>query len=360
MSGRVADLRRGHAARPSSSACSPSRAAAAIAVAATRSASPASSRAATSCARSASRREPDARARPSRSRPSCARLERLAAGLRRDRGGRRARSRASTSSAAPCATSCSASRASTSTSRSRATRSRSRSALADALGGRARPHEKFGTAVVVYGDGERVDVVTARTEFYDAPAALPDGRARVDPRGPLPPRLHDQRDGRLAQGRGLRPARRPLRRARATSTRGAVRVLHNLSFIDDPTRIFRGDPLREPLRLPHGRAHGAARARRASRWVSSATSRRRGCATSSSRCSRRARSGTRSCGSPSSARDRAIHPHLAADDEAVELFERAARAARRATSSTFPTWRLGLAALARRCPPTRSTTGSSG
>src|SRR5436190_353966 len=46
-------------------------------------------------------------------------------------------------------------------------------ALADALGGRVRAHEKVGTAVGVYGDGERVDVVTARTEFYDAPAALP-------------------------------------------------------------------------------------------------------------------------------------------------------------------------------------------
>src|SRR5215210_4961117 len=45
-------------------------------------------------------------------------------------------------------------------------------ALAEALGGRVRAHEKFGTAVVIYGD-ERVDVVTARTEFYDAPAALP-------------------------------------------------------------------------------------------------------------------------------------------------------------------------------------------
>src|SRR5439155_14974225 len=46
-------------------------------------------------------------------------------------------------------------------------------ALAEALGGRVRPHHKFGTAVVLYGDGGRVDVVTARTEFYDAPAALP-------------------------------------------------------------------------------------------------------------------------------------------------------------------------------------------
>src|SRR5205823_9909820 len=46
-------------------------------------------------------------------------------------------------------------------------------ALADALGGRVRAHEKFGTAGVIYGEDERVDVVTARTEFYDAPAALP-------------------------------------------------------------------------------------------------------------------------------------------------------------------------------------------
>src|SRR2546421_157401 len=46
-------------------------------------------------------------------------------------------------------------------------------ALGEALGGRVRAHRKFGTAVVLYGDGGRVDVVTARTEFYDAPAALP-------------------------------------------------------------------------------------------------------------------------------------------------------------------------------------------
>ena len=46
-------------------------------------------------------------------------------------------------------------------------------ALARVLGGRATPHHKFGTAVVSYGEGERVDVVTTRTEFYDAPGALP-------------------------------------------------------------------------------------------------------------------------------------------------------------------------------------------
>src|SRR5439155_24746913 len=45
--------------------------------------------------------------------------------------------------------------------------------LATELGGRVTAHEKFGTAVVSYGEQERVDVVTTRTEFYDAPAALP-------------------------------------------------------------------------------------------------------------------------------------------------------------------------------------------
>ena len=46
-------------------------------------------------------------------------------------------------------------------------------ALATTLGGRMTPHEKFGTAIVQYGDDERVDVVTTRTEFYDSP-----GRSR--------------------------------------------------------------------------------------------------------------------------------------------------------------------------------------
>src|SRR5437016_2185765 len=45
--------------------------------------------------------------------------------------------------------------------------------LAANLGGRVRSHDKFGTAVVLYGDDERVDVVTARTESYESPGALP-------------------------------------------------------------------------------------------------------------------------------------------------------------------------------------------
>ncbi|HEY7731506.1 MAG TPA: CBS domain-containing protein, partial [Gaiellaceae bacterium] len=100
--------------------------------------------------------------------------------------------------------------------------------LAQALGGRVTPHEKFGTAVVLYGDGGRVDVVTTRTEFYDAPAALPS----VERAG-----LHEdlfRRDFTInAMAVSLKPAdfgrlvdpyggRRDL-------TAGVLRVLHNLS-----------------------------------------------------------------------------------------------------------------------------------
>src|SRR5215210_3173755 len=111
-------------------------------------------------------------------------------------------------------------------------------ALAEALDGRAHPHERFGTAVVLYGDGERIDVVTARTEFYEEPAALPtvehasirDDLFRRDfTINAMAVSLKGEDFGRLVDPFG---GRRDL-------DAGTIRVLHNLSFIDDPTRIFR-------------------------------------------------------------------------------------------------------------------------
>ena len=111
-------------------------------------------------------------------------------------------------------------------------------ALADALGGRVRAHRKFGTAVVIYGEGERVDVVTARTEFYDAPAALPtvehasireDLFRRDFTINAMAVSLRGADLGRLVD---------PFRGRRDLDAK-TIRVLHNLSFIDDPTRIFR-------------------------------------------------------------------------------------------------------------------------
>jgi tRNA nucleotidyltransferase (CCA-adding enzyme) len=38
---------------------------------------------------------------------------------------------------------------------------------------RVRTHKKFGTAIILFPDGLKVDVATARLEFYESPAALP-------------------------------------------------------------------------------------------------------------------------------------------------------------------------------------------
>src|SRR6185295_3774872 len=46
--------------------------------------------------------------------------------------------------------------------------------LAEAVGGRARTHRAFLTAVVVDPEGFHIDVASARSEFYRAPAALPE------------------------------------------------------------------------------------------------------------------------------------------------------------------------------------------
>ncbi|MFB6355647.1 MAG: polya polymerase, partial [bacterium] len=41
-------------------------------------------------------------------------------------------------------------------------------------GGHMSSHDKFKTAVITLPDGEKVDVATARTEYYTHPAALPE------------------------------------------------------------------------------------------------------------------------------------------------------------------------------------------
>ncbi|MEF2678324.1 MAG: hypothetical protein U0M82_10030, partial [Bilophila wadsworthia] len=50
-------------------------------------------------------------------------------------------------------------------------------ALAQELGGRVREHRTFMTALIIYhdenGEEQRLDVATARLEYYKYPAALP-------------------------------------------------------------------------------------------------------------------------------------------------------------------------------------------
>ena len=111
-------------------------------------------------------------------------------------------------------------------------------ALAKGLGGRTLEHPVFLTATVLLPDGRRVDLATARRESYRAPGALP----RVEPASlaedlarrdfslnALAVRLDRADWGRLVDTTGGLADLRARR----------IRVLHPLSFVEDPTRVFR-------------------------------------------------------------------------------------------------------------------------
>jgi tRNA nucleotidyltransferase (CCA-adding enzyme) len=108
--------------------------------------------------------------------------------------------------------------------------------LGERLGGRVALHGRFGTAVVHYGGDTHVDVATARRETYAAPAALPD----VAPAQSIEEDLA-RRDFtinamaiELPRGELVDPCN-----GRGHLQDRLVRVLHERSFEDDPTRIFR-------------------------------------------------------------------------------------------------------------------------
>lgn len=110
--------------------------------------------------------------------------------------------------------------------------------LAMRLLGRCRSHEKFQTAMVILDNDLKIDIATARTEYYTRPAALPEVRGsslkqdlyrRDFTINTMAISLEPDSFGRLVDFFG---GKRDIRQ-------GIVRVLHNLSFIDDPTRIFR-------------------------------------------------------------------------------------------------------------------------
>jgi len=120
--------------------------------------------------------------------------------------------------------------------------------LAQRLGGEAREHERFGTATVRAGD-LAVDVATARRESYAHPGALPE----VEPASldeDLARRDFTVNAMAIAlsePGRG--ELRDPLGGAPDLAAE-RIRVLHDRSFIDDPTRLLRA--LRYEARLGFG------------------------------------------------------------------------------------------------------------
>ncbi len=112
-------------------------------------------------------------------------------------------------------------------------------ALATKLGGRLRVHEAFQTAALFFDDGLRLDLASARTEHYRRPGALPEvarGGLRQDlfrrdfTINALAVRLTPPGFGRLIDFFG----------GRKDLVDGKIRVLHGLSFIEDPTRALRG------------------------------------------------------------------------------------------------------------------------
>jgi tRNA nucleotidyltransferase (CCA-adding enzyme) len=131
-------------------------------------------------------------------------------------------------------------------------------ALAKKYGGRVTSHSRFGTAkwhlpepdfvstdvesgatqAIDFGELKTLDLVTARTEFYTHPTALPTvqrGSIKLDLHrrdftiNTLALRLDGRHYGELHDYWG----------GLADLRHGLVRVLHSLSFVDDPTRILR-------------------------------------------------------------------------------------------------------------------------
>jgi tRNA nucleotidyltransferase (CCA-adding enzyme) len=110
--------------------------------------------------------------------------------------------------------------------------------LAERLSAKMTSHRKFGTALLTLPDSFKVDVATARTEYYEYPAALPtvehssikmDLYRRDFTVNALAVCLNGDRYGELLDFFG---GQQDLRDR-------TLRIIHNLSFVEDPTRILR-------------------------------------------------------------------------------------------------------------------------
>lgn len=110
--------------------------------------------------------------------------------------------------------------------------------LAKDLGGTLVIHKKFGTSTVFLKDRMKIDLATARKEAYERPAALPtvefsslknDLIRRDFTINAMAVSLNKGNFGQLID----------FFNGEEDLARGRIRALHDKSFIDDPTRIFR-------------------------------------------------------------------------------------------------------------------------
>ena len=111
-------------------------------------------------------------------------------------------------------------------------------ALAAHLEGRYRTHDRFKTAVVLMPDGFKIDIATARLEYYEYPAAMPtvelssiklDLYRRDFTINAMAIQLNLEQFGTLID----------FFNSQNDLKQKSIKVLHNLSFVEDPSRIFR-------------------------------------------------------------------------------------------------------------------------
>ena len=110
--------------------------------------------------------------------------------------------------------------------------------LSGILAAKVESHEKFKTAVLVLENSQHIDVASSRVEYYEKPAALPDvepGSIRQDLArrdftiNTLAISLNKKNFGEIMDFFG----------GRKDLAAKKIKVLHKMSFIEDPTRIFR-------------------------------------------------------------------------------------------------------------------------
>ena len=111
-------------------------------------------------------------------------------------------------------------------------------ALSEHLGGRYKTHERFKTAMVVMPNGFKIDIATARLEYYEYPAAMPtvelssiklDLSRRDFTINAMAIQLNPTQFGTLLD----------FFNSQNDLKQKVIKVLHNLSFVEDPSRIFR-------------------------------------------------------------------------------------------------------------------------
>ncbi|MCK5540012.1 MAG: CBS domain-containing protein [Deltaproteobacteria bacterium] len=118
--------------------------------------------------------------------------------------------------------------------------------------GRCHCHEPFRTAVLFTEEGYNLDIASTRMEYYDAPASLPkveQSSLKVDLYRrdftintlvvSLNPNSYGEMRDYFGAGRDLKES--------------SIRVLHNLSFVEDPTRIFRAIRFEQKFAFSIGR-----------------------------------------------------------------------------------------------------------